>query len=245
MRRSYPRISRRIKARDVDDRLDLIDNIHVEGEIVTRGEVSLYRTMRKGLFCLVVASWIASAAWSVPQASSLQNTAASSSTESTAVYREALNRYCVTCHNQRLKTADLMLDTLDLTKIADSAETWEKVVRKLRTGTMPPQPSRRPDHATYESLISWLEADLDRAAATRPNPGRPLLHRLNRAEYANAIHDLLALEVDGPSLLPPDDSAYGFDNIADVLGASPVLLERYLTAAGKISSLAAGLSPPA
>src|ERR1700688_2000804 len=89
MRRSYPRGSRRIKARDVDDRLDLIDNINVEGKIVTCGGVSLYRTMRKGLFCLVVASWIASAAWSVPQASSLQNTAASSSTESTAVYREA------------------------------------------------------------------------------------------------------------------------------------------------------------
>jgi hypothetical protein len=133
-----------------------------------------------------------------------------------------------------------MLDTLDLTKIADSAETWEKVVRKLRTGTMPPQPSRRPDHATYESLISWLEADLDRAAAARPNPGRPLLHRLNRAEYANAIHDLLALDVDGASLLPPDDSAYGFDNISDVLGVSPSLQERYLSAARTISALAVG-----
>ena len=196
--------------------------------------------MRKGLICLVVTMWIASVTWSVPQASSPQNAVASSSTESATAYRETLNRYCVTCHNQRLKTADLTLDTLDLTKIADSAETWEKVVRKLRTGTMPPQPARRPDHATYERLIAWLEGDLDRAAAARPNPGRPLLHRLNRAEYANAIHDLLALDVDGASLLPPDDSAYGFDNISDVLGVSPSLQERYLSAARTIGALAVG-----
>jgi mono/diheme cytochrome c family protein len=187
----------------------------------------------------VVAAWIASAVWSRPQAASPQDTPASSSAVSVS-YRQTLDRYCVTCHNERLKTAGLALDTLDLAKIPDSAETWEKVVRKLRTGTMPPQPARRPDHATYEGLIAWLEADLDRAAAAIPNPGRPLLHRLNRAEYANAIHDLLALDVDGASLLPPDDSAYGFDNISDVLGVSPSLQERYLSAARHISALAVG-----
>jgi mono/diheme cytochrome c family protein len=207
-----------------------------------RTATRLSKLWRRGLFSVVVAAWIASAVWSdlsargLPAAS--QGRAASSSADPS--YRETLDRYCVTCHNQRLKTAGLTLDTLDLAKISDSAETWEKVVRKLRTGTMPPQPARRPDHATYEGLIAWLEADLDRAAAATPNPGRPLLHRLNRAEYANAIHDLLALDVDGASLLPPDDSAYGFDNISDVLGVSPSLQERYLSAARHISALAVG-----
>src|SRR5436189_56043 len=123
---------------------------------------------------------------------------------------------------------------------ADSADIWERVVRRLHAGTMPPQPARRPDAATYERLISWLEGELDRAAAAAPNPGRPVLHRLNRAEYANAIHDVLAIDVDVASLLPPDDSAYGFDNISDVLGVSPSLPERYLAAATSISALAVG-----
>jgi mono/diheme cytochrome c family protein len=156
-------------------------------------------------------------------------------------YDQVVSQYCVTCHNQRAKTAGLMLDTMDLAHVADRAEVWEKVVRKLRTGSMPPQGARRPDAATYESLAAWLEAELDRGAAAKPNPGRAiLLHRLNRAEYANAIRDLLALDVNVTSLLPPDDSAYGFDNIADALGVSPVLLERYLVAADKVSSLAVG-----
>ena len=105
---------------------------------------------------------------------------------------------------------------------------------------MPPQGVPQPDRATREGLVSWLSTTLDRAAAARPDPGRKLVHRLNRAEYANAIRDLLALEIDPAALLPPDDSAYGFDNIADVLGISPVLLERYISAAGKVSALAIG-----
>ena len=113
-------------------------------------------------------------------------------------------------------------------------------MRRLHAGTMPPQPARRPDAATYERLIGWLEGELDRAAAAAPNPGRPVLHRLNRAEYANAIRDVLAVDVDVASMLPPDDSAYGFDNISDVLGVSPSLQERYLTAAKKVSALAVG-----
>ena len=117
---------------------------------------------------------------------------------------------------------------------------WEKVVRKLRAGAMPPPGVPHPDAATQSGLTTWLESRLDEAAAT-PNPGRPVLHRLNRTEYRNAVRDLLALDIgDVSSLLPPDDSAYGFDTIADFLGVSQVLLERYLSAAGRISSLAVG-----
>jgi mono/diheme cytochrome c family protein len=157
-----------------------------------------------------------------------------------AEYRAVINQYCVTCHNQRAKTAGLTLDTLDMSAIAHDAETWEKVVRKLRSGMMPPQGSPRPEDATRKSLVSWLTTELDRAADANPNPGRPVLSRLNRTQYANVIRDLLSLEVDPSVLLPPDDAAYGFDNIGDVLGVSPVLLERYMDAAGKVSALAVG-----
>jgi cytochrome c5 len=155
-------------------------------------------------------------------------------------YRKLLDRYCVTCHNQQLKTAGLTLDSADLAKVPNGAETWEKVVRKLRAGAMPPPGLPRPDSAAYQALASWLETQLDSRAQANPDPGRPLLHRMNRAEYANAIRDLLAMEVDAASLLPPDDSAYGFDNVSDVLGVSPSLQERYLAAASNISALAIG-----
>ena len=154
--------------------------------------------------------------------------------------RAVLDRYCVTCHNERLRTAGLALDTVDPERVGDNAEVWEKVVRKLRTGMMPPSPRRRPDAATYASTVLCFETALDRAAAANPNPGRPSVHRLNRAEYTNAIRDLLTLEVDGRALLPPDASSYGFDNIGDVLSVSPGLLERYLLAAAKISRRAVG-----
>ena len=154
--------------------------------------------------------------------------------------KAALDQYCVTCHNARLKSGGLVLDTSSLDRVAANAETWEKVVRKLRTGVMPPQGARRPDQPAYDRLIAWLEGELDAPASTHPYPGRPVLHRLNRAEYANAIRDLLGLNVDVAALLPPDDSAYGFDNIADVLGVSPALLQAYLGAARKISTIAVG-----
>jgi len=154
--------------------------------------------------------------------------------------RPVLTQYCFTCHNDRLKTGGLSLEALDLAKIGDSPDVWEKVVRRLRTGAMPPPSARRPDQATYDRLTGWLEKELDSHAAAHPNPGRPAVHRLNRAEYANAIRDLLDLDVNVASLLPPDDSAFGFDNVADVLGVSPVLLERYLNAADEISALAVG-----
>ena len=158
----------------------------------------------------------------------------------TADYGAVVNKYCITCHNERTKTAGLMLDKANISDPAATADVWEKAIRKMRVGMMPPQNAPHPDAATEASLISYLTTSLDRAGFAHPNPGRPLVHRLNRAEYANAIRDLLALDVDSSSLLPPDDAAYGFDNISDALGISPILLERYLTAAGKISSLAIG-----
>jgi hypothetical protein len=151
-------------------------------------------------------------------------------------HSEIIQTYCTTCHNQKLKTAGLALDTADLTQ----PEIGEKVVRKLRSGAMPPPGVPRPDAATYQNLISSIETQLDRSAQAHPYAGRPALHRLNRAEYANAIRDLLALDVDVASLLPPDDSAFGFDNIADALGVSPSLQEHYLSAALKIGALAVG-----
>jgi len=159
--------------------------------------------------------------------------------------RAVLDRYCVTCHNERLRTAGLMLDKMDVEQLGGGAETWEKVVRKLRTGAMPPAGKPRPDKTTSDALASWLESGLDRAAAAAPNPGRVAVHRLNRSEYTNAVRDLLTIAVDeidvnAGSLLPADDSGYGFDNIADVLTVSPMLLERYLSAARRVSRLALG-----
>ena len=154
--------------------------------------------------------------------------------------RAVLDRYCVTCHSDRLRTAGLTLESVDPERVDDEPEIWEKVVRKLRTGMMPPSPRRRPDAVSNAALVSHLETALDRAAAAVPNPGRPAVQRLNRAEFMNAIRDLLALEVEGRALLPPDESGYGFDNIGDVLSVSPGLLERYLLAAAKISRRAVG-----
>src|SRR5262249_49240456 len=149
-------------------------------------------------------------------------------------------KYCVTCHNQKLKTAGLTLDTVDPSSVGPDAEVWEKVVRKLRAGMMPPAGRPRPDKPDIDGFVSALEEQLDRASAATPNPGNPAVHRLNRAEYVNAIRALLALDVDGASLLPADSSGYGFDNIADVLTLSPALYERYLLAAQQISRLAVG-----
>ena len=154
--------------------------------------------------------------------------------------RAVLDKYCITCHNQRIKTGGLALDVLDLMQVSEHAEVLEKIVRKLRTGAMPPVGRPRPDKALSESVVSWLEAELDRAALEHPNPGRPTLHRLNRVEYRNAIRDMLALEIDPALLLPADNAAYGFDNNADALSLSPVLAERYLGAAAKISQMALG-----
>jgi mono/diheme cytochrome c family protein len=168
-------------------------------------------------------------------------TAKSATTPQSPAAQQALvSQYCVTCHSQRLQTGGLALDPAALAAPAANIEVWEKVTRKLRTGLMPPPGSPRPAPAALDAFAGWLEGELDRAAAGSPNPGRPMLHRLNRSEYANAIRDLLQLDVDAALLLPPDDSAFGFDNVSDVLGVSPSLQERYLTAASTISALAVG-----
>ncbi len=160
-----------------------------------------------------------------------------------------LERYCVTCHNPRLMargTVPVALDSVDFEDVPAQAEIWEKVIRKVRTGTMPPLGRPRPDAATADRLAAWLETEIDQAAAAQPNPGRTVpLHRLNRTEYQNAVRDLLALDVDAAALVPADDQSYGFDNIAGVLKVSPTLLERYMNAARHISRLAVGASPMA
>ena len=161
--------------------------------------------------------------------------------------RPVLNRYCVGCHNDRLLTADLSLEAMDAVHVAGGAEVWEEVIRKLRSGAMPPPGRPRPDPTVVENVVAWLEAELDGAAALDPDPGRTdSVHRLNRAEYRNAIRDLLALDVDVTSLLPADSAdEHGFDNIASMLSVSPTLLDRYLSAARRLSRLAVGLPPGA
>ena len=159
--------------------------------------------------------------------------------------RELLDRYCVTCHNGRMRTAGLALDEHDVGAVAAAPAVWETVVRKLRAGAMPPSPRPRPDAATYDRFVGWLEAELDRHAAANPDPGRTeAFHRLNRTEYHHAVRDLLDLEIDVAELLPADGASYGFDNIAGVLGVSPTLLERYLAAARKIARVAVGRPAP-
>ena len=173
------------------------------------------------------------------------NATAQSLVNSDDEQRALLDQYCVSCHNDRLETGGLSLEGLDPGLVAKNPETWEKVVKKLLAGAMPPQPRPRPDQATYDGLRFWLEAELDRASTAALNPGRTeALHRLSRTEYQNVIRDLLGLSVDVSDLLPADDTSYGFDNIAGVLGISPTLMERYLAAARKISRLAVGSPVP-
>ena len=156
----------------------------------------------------------------------------------TMPHRAVLNKYCTTCHNSRAKVGGLALDAVDTAKVGDHADVWENVVRKVRTGAMPPVGRPRPDKVQADGLVAYLETSLDRYATEHPNPGRPSLHRLNRTEYTNAIRDMLGLEIDAAALLPADNAAYGFDNVADALGLSPALTERYLGAAAKISQMA-------
>src|SRR2546427_1899197 len=163
-----------------------------------------------------------------------ENTAATAAAE-----RAVLDQYCVTCHNDRTRRANLSLEKLDLsTHVTENPQFWEKVIRKLRAGVMPPPGMRRPDLPTYTGLAEWLETKIDRKA--KLNPGTVVLHRMNRVEYANAIRDLLDTEIDPATLLPPDDSSRGFDNVAGSLALSSTLLESYANAAGKIARMAAG-----
>ena len=174
-------------------------------------------------------------------AAALSLHAAPSQPDSGAATQSALVRqYCVVCHSDKLHTGGLSLQQMDWTDIPAGAETWEKAIRKLRVGAMPPQGARRPDQPAGDGLASFLETSLDHAYKLKPNPGRASMHRLNRAEYANAVRDLLGVEINAEALLPPDDESSGFDNIADVLKVSPTLMERYLSASWNISRQALG-----
>lgn len=155
-------------------------------------------------------------------------------------YAALTKTYCVACHNDKAKTGGLSLQSADVENVPKSAETWETVIRKIRTGAMPPQGVARPPAAELDGFASYLETSLDRAAAAKMNPGRSPLRRLNRAEYSNAIRDLLDLEIDVSDTLPADDESNGFDNIADALRFSPSLMEHYLSASWNISRLAVG-----
>jgi mono/diheme cytochrome c family protein len=167
------------------------------------------------------------------------------SLESLTSQQRFLQQNCIECHNSTDQSAaalfaGLFFDEVDVMHVDHDPETWEKVVRKLSTGMMPPAAKPRPDAQEQARFLTYLETELDEFAARNPNPGRPALHRVNRTEYANSIRDLLGLHIDATALLPADDSSFGFDNIAGSLGVSPVLLERYVAAAGKISRLAIG-----
>ena len=174
-------------------------------------------------------AWIVALAWVVGGGSAPAQPAT----------RAVLQQYCFACHNERAQIGGLALDVLDMTQVGEDTAVWEEVVRKLRTGAMPPAGQPRPDRNQSHGVVNWLETELDKAALANPNPGRPTLHRLNRSEYRNAVRDLLAVEIDA-SILPADNAAYGFDNNADALTLSSALTERYLGAAAKISQMALG-----
>jgi mono/diheme cytochrome c family protein len=171
-------------------------------------------------------------------AASQTATAAAPAADAVTANKALIQKYCVGCHNEKLKSGGLALSTLDIAQVAKNAESWEHVIRKVRTGAMPPVGRPRPEKAVAQNLVSYLETELDNAATANPNPGRPSLQRLNRAEYRNAIRDLLAVEIDAASLLPADVAGFGFDNNADALVLSTALTERYLGAAAKIAQMA-------
>ncbi len=182
----------------------------------------------------------ASAQQTTPPAKVTQSSSSTDAVPLVSSHRQVLDRYCVTCHNRRLETAGLRLDEPDVANPGERADVWEKVVRKLRTNTMPPSNVPQPSMEDRRALLSWLETSLDKAAVAKPNPGRTdTLRRLNRTEYQNAIRDLLSLDIDATSLLPPDESGHGFDNVT-VGDLPPALLDRYISAAQKISRLAIG-----
>ena len=194
--------------------------------------------------------WIA--AWAVclapAAAAGPAQEAAAAPTSPAAAHEALLQRYCLTCHNERLAargTVPIALSTADLADVSGTADVWEKVIRKLRTGSMPPAGRPRPAAEAGDAFAAWLETENRPCRRNaHPNPGRTEpLHRLNRTEYQNAIRDLLAFDVDAAALVPADDQSYGFDNIAGVLKVSPTLLERYMNAARTISRLAVGASP--
>jgi mono/diheme cytochrome c family protein len=197
--------------------------------------------MSRRLSLLCIAVLLVAAGYLEVRAAQIQDKPPASTSLSAAGTRAVIDKYCVACHNEGLKTADIVLDKPDIDRAGTNAELWEKVLRKLRAREMPPPGRPRPDSATYTALSGLIEKRLDDASSAHPNPGRVAVHRLNRTEYTNAIRDLLALQIDGRALLSADDADQeGFDNVASVLSVSPALLEGYLSAARTISRLAVG-----
>ena len=205
----------------------------------------MVRNWRAGV-CLFGAAWLAAVCLNQAPVQAAQSAIVP---DVAAAQRAVFKQYCISCHNEKVKkagTVPIALDAEALWDVAGHAATWEKVVLKMRAGVMPPAGSPRPDRNARAALLGWLEGELDRAATARPNPGRTEpFHRLNRTEYRNAVRDLLALDLDVSSMLPADDSSYGFDNIAGVLKMSPTLMEQYLSAAQRVSRLAVGTPVPA
>jgi mono/diheme cytochrome c family protein len=212
--------------------------------------------MRKGVFGLIVAALLTWPATSVyvratgadqaPAPAAPAAVPAAATSPAASPQRALITRYCVGCHNERTKSGNLALDAADVENVAAHPQVWEKVIRKVGAGLMPPAGRPRPDEAAQDQFVAWLSSELQRSFDARPNPGRTqTFHRLNRTEYHNAIRDLLAVDVEVADLLPPDDSSYGFDNIAGVLKLPQSLIERYLSAAKTIARLAVGGPPPA
>ncbi len=201
------------------------------------------RRLTSVLALLVGGSIIAAVSSVEIRAGQAERRSASAATQSSP--RALLDQYCITCHNQKVRTAGLALDTLDAAQPHANAEVWERVIGKLRAQSMPPPGRPRPDAATYRAVATILERDIDRAWAAHPKPGRiAAVHRLNRTEYSNAIRDLFALDVDVRPLLPGDETADGsFDNLADALSISTAHLERYLSVARQVTRIATGLPP--
>src|SRR5690349_20128947 len=156
--------------------------------------------------------------------------------------KHMLMQYCTACHNDKLKTAGMSVVPLDADNLQANQATWEKFLRRLSLGEMPPRGMQRPPKEQIADFTGWLSTSLDKLGAAHPDPGRATLRRMNRAEYANAVRDLLALDVDVSKSLPVDDTGYGFDNIADILTVSPTLMDRYVNTAGKVARMATGLT---
>jgi mono/diheme cytochrome c family protein len=193
---------------------------------------------RRIALCLAATCFIVGVAFNVQSSAARQGAPAAPAADSVAANQAVLQKYCASCHNEKMKSGGLALTSLDLTRVPKDMEAWEHVIRKVRTGAMPPVGRARPDKNVAAAFVTYLETELDREAVARPNPGRPSLQRLNRSEYRNAIRDLLALDIDATTMLPADVAGHGFDNNADALTLSPALTERYLGAAAKISQMA-------
>jgi hypothetical protein len=198
--------------------------------------------MKKAVFGVLMAAALAASTMSGAVALASQQPAANTASAMMSVESQQalVSRYCAGCHNDRTKSGGFSLTSVDLANAAANAEQVEKIILKLRTGMMPPSGRPRPELATINSFAATLEDEIDKATSANPNPGKPFLHRLNRTEYKNAIHDMLGINIDAELLLPPDDMSHGFDNMSEVLSISPSLMDGYIRAAGKIGRIAIG-----